>query len=424
MPAAPEPADAPRVPSPPASVGSPKPAGVAGSTEPPTAAWRGRGPTGLGTSAARALLPRPVAAVPTAPVPPQPVDDAPARPTQGADRAGARGPRPPVGGRPRAGDPIPGLYHRPAVPADPATVAEVDRRLDVWAHELDLFPPEWAGDFAGFQVGRAVTLQHPGAADLERLVVAGKLLVAENVVDDCYCEDYGGSPVGLGGRLLIAQSALDPLHTASGYQERWRQGLGEDAPLRSYADAIRAYARIASPSQVTRFVHDVARLHLGYLAEGAWAQTHTTPEVWKYLVMRQFNNFRPCLSIVDAVEGYEVPEPLYARPETQRVTALACNATTLVNDLYSFTKEMALDRHHLNLPVVIAAEDGRGLREAYLKAVDIHNEIMRAFEDEAAALAAGNPLLARYTAGLAAWVAGNHAWHHTNTYRYSLPHYW
>ncbi|MFH9424036.1 family 2 encapsulin nanocompartment cargo protein terpene cyclase [Streptomyces sp. NPDC017529] len=365
------------------------------------AAWLPGGPTGLGTSAARALLPPP----------PDHGRSAPAPAT--APAAG-----------PRAGDPIPGLYCPPAVPADPAKVAEVDRRLEAWARDLCLFPPEWAGDFAGFQVGRAVVLQHPAAADLERLVVAGKLLVAENVVDDCYCEDYGGSPIGLGGRLVIAQSALDPLHTADAYQRQWNEGLGADAPLRSYADAVQAYREIATPSQVTRFVHDVARLHLGYLAEGAWAQTHTTPPVWQYLVMRQFNNFRPCLSIVDAVDGYELPEPLYSRPEVQRVTALACNATTLVNDLYSFTKEMAIDEHHLNLPVVIAAEDRRGLKEAYLKAVDIHNEIMHAFEDESAALAAAGPALARYTTGLAAWVAGNHEWHHTNTYRYSLPNYW
>ncbi|MFF3731106.1 family 2 encapsulin nanocompartment cargo protein terpene cyclase [Streptomyces sp. NPDC002476] len=355
------------------------------------------GPTGLGTSAARALLP----------------------PLTGHDRS-----TPPPAVRPRAGDPIPGLYCPPAVPADPSKIAEVDRRLEAWAQELSLFPPEWAGDFAGFQVGRAVVLQHPAAADLERLVVAGKLLVAENVVDDCYCEDYGGSPIGLGSRLVIAQSALDPLHTADGYQQQWHEGLDTDAPLRSYADAIRAFRDIATPSQVTRFIHDVARLHLGYLAEGAWAQTRTTPPVWQYLVMRQFNNFRPCLSIVDAVDGYELPEPLYSRPEVQRVTALACNATTLVNDLYSFTKEMAIDEHHLNLPTVIAAEERRGIKDAYLKAIDIHNEIMHAFEDESLVLAAENPGLARYTTGLAAWVAGNHEWHHTNTHRYSLPNYW
>ncbi|MFE0133612.1 family 2 encapsulin nanocompartment cargo protein terpene cyclase [Streptomyces sp. NPDC059037] len=351
----------------------------------------------MGTSAARALLPP-------------------------RENQGRSAPAP--AGKPRAGDPIPGIYVPPAVPADPAKVAEVDRRLEAWAHELDLFPPEWAGDFAGFQTGRAVVLQHPGAVDLEHLVVAGKLLVAENVVDDCYCEDYGGSPVGLGGRLIIAQSALDPLHTADGYQQQWQEGLAADAPLRSYDSAIRAYRDIATPSQVTRFVHDMARLHLGYLAEAAWAQTRTTPPVWKYLVMRQFNNFRPCLSIVDAMDGYELPEPLYSRPEVQRVTALACNATTLVNDLYSFTKEMAVDEHHLNLPVVIAAEEQRGLKDAYLKAVEIHNEIMHAFEDESSLLAAADPVLARYTTSLEAWVAGNHEWHQTNTYRYSLPNYW
>ncbi|GCD32934.1 2-methylisoborneol synthase [Streptomyces chrestomyceticus JCM 4735] len=385
---------------------APPPESTASWSAPPaerTGPWLPDGPTGLGTSAARALLP-----LPEEPAPPAPGPEA--------------GPAPEGG--PRPGDPIPGLYCPPAVPADPAKVAEVDRRLEAWAHDLDLFPPEWAGDFAGFQVGRAVVLQHPAAASLERLVVAGKLLVAENVVDDCYCEDYGGSPIGLGGRLIIAQSALDPLHTADGYQQQWHEGLGADAPLRSYADAMRAFREIASPSQVTRFVHDMARLHLGYLAEGAWAQTRTTPPVWKYLVMRQFNNFRPCLSLVDAVDGYELSEPFYSRPEVQRVTALACNATTLVNDLYSFTKEMAVDEHHLNLPVVIAAEDRGGLKEAYLKAVGIHNEIMHAFEDESAVLAARNPVLARYTTGLAAWVAGNHEWHHTNTYRYSLPNYW
>ncbi len=82
------------------------------------------------------------------------------------------------------------------------------------------------------------------------------------------------------------------------------------------------------------------------------------PRVWEYLVMRQFNNFRPCLSIVDAVDGYELPEAVYARPEIQRITALACNATTIVNDLYSFTKELASDPDHLNLPQVVAATTG------------------------------------------------------------------
>jgi 2-methylisoborneol synthase len=322
---------------------------------------------------------------------------------------------------------IPGLRYRPVAPADPAKAEEVDGRLEAWARELDLFPPAWKGDFSGFQFGRAVVLQHPGALDLERLTVAGELLLAENLVDSCYCEEdegRGASHRGLGGRLLIAQSAIDPHHGTAQSQEQWRRGMQADGPLRSYHWAMKDYARFATPSQSIRFVHDIARLHMGYLAEAAWAETRYMPKVWEYLVMRQFNNFRPCLSIVDAVDGYELPEPLYARPEIQRITALACNATTIVNDLYSFTKELAGDPAHLNLPQVVAANEGHGLKAAYLESVAIHNRIMESFEEESAVLSATSPLIERYARGLSDWVAGNHEWHATNTHRYHLPNYW
>ncbi|MFF8971733.1 family 2 encapsulin nanocompartment cargo protein terpene cyclase [Streptomyces sp. NPDC014995] len=336
-------------------------------------------------------------------------------------------PSPARGVRTRRGGAIPGLRYRSVGPADPVKAAEVDRRLEVWARGLDLFPAAWRGDFAGFQFGRAVVLQHPGAADLERLTVAGKLLLAENCVDSCYCEEdegRGASRSGLGGRLVMAQSALDPYHGTPELEEEWRRGVRADGPLRSYHWALKDYAVLATPSQTDRFVHDIARLHLGYLAEAAWAETRHVPRVWEYLVMRQFNNFRPCLSIVDAVDGYELPAALYARPEIQRVTALACNATTIVNDLYSFTKELAGDPAHLNLPQVVAANERCGLKTAYLRSVEIHNRIMETFEEEAALLAATSPLVERYVRGLSDWVAGNHEWHATNSHRYHLPDYW
>ncbi|MGI5451941.1 family 2 encapsulin nanocompartment cargo protein terpene cyclase [Streptomyces sp. CA-249302] len=329
--------------------------------------------------------------------------------------------------RTRRGGAVPGLKYRPVPPADPEKAAEIDRRLEAWARGLDLFPAAWKGDFSGFQFGRAVVLQHPGAVDLERLTVAGQLLLAENLVDSCYCEEdegRGGSRRGLGGPLILAQAAIDPFHGTPSLEARWREGVQADGPLRSYHWAMKDYAAFATPSQTDRFVHDIARLHLGYLAEAAWMETRFVPRVWEYLVMRQFNNFRPCLSIVDAVDGYELPEAVYARPEIQRITALACNATTVMNDLYSFTKELASDPDHLNLPQVVAANERCGLKAAYLRSVEIHNEIMTAFEEESAVLAAASPLVERYAQGLSDWVAGNHEWHSTNTHRYHLPNYW
>ncbi|QEV16651.1 2-methylisoborneol synthase [Streptomyces alboniger] len=328
---------------------------------------------------------------------------------------------------PAEGPPVPGLYHHPVPEPDPAKVEEVSRRIKSWAlDEVTLYPDEWEEQFDGFSVGRYMVACHPDAPSIDHLMVATRLMVAENAVDDCYCEDHGGSPIGLGGRLLLAHTALDPLYTTREYQPQWAQSLHADAPRRAYRSAMEYFVRTASPAQADRYRHDMARLHMGYLAEAAWAQTEYAPEVWEYLAMRQFNNFRPCPTITDTVGGYELPADLHAQAAMQKVIALAGNATTIVNDLYSYTKELDAPGRHLNLPTVLADREGLSERDAYLKAVEVHNDLMNDFEAEAAALAAMCPVpsVLRFLKGVAAWVDGNHYWHRTNTYRYSLPDFW
>ncbi|MER8185974.1 family 2 encapsulin nanocompartment cargo protein terpene cyclase [Kitasatospora sp. NPDC094015] len=326
-----------------------------------------------------------------------------------------------------AGRPVPGLYHHPVPEPDPVRVAEVSRRIKDWAvDEVEMFPPDWEDQFDGFSLGRYMVGCHPDAPTVDHLMIATRLMAAENALDDLYCEDHGGSPVGLGSRLLLAHTALDPLHTTAEYAPDWAASLSADAPRRAYRSAMQYFVQQASPSQSDRYRHDMARLHMGYLAEAAWAEADHVPEVWEYLAMRQFNNFRPCPTITDTVGGYELPADLHATPALQRVIALAGNATTIVNDLYSYTKELASPGRHLNLPVVIAEREGRSARDGYLKAVEVHNDLMHAFEAEAAELAATlpDPSLLRFLRGVAAWVDGNHHWHRTNTYRYSLPDFW
>ncbi|MFJ9412972.1 family 2 encapsulin nanocompartment cargo protein terpene cyclase [Streptomyces sp. NPDC101227] len=337
---------------------------------------------------------------------------------------------PPVSPEPAApaeGTPIPGLYYHPVPEPDPVRVAEVSRRIKAWAvDEAQVYPPEWEDQFDGFSTGRYMVACHPDAPTIEHVMIAARLMVAENAVDDCYCEDHGGSPIGLGSRILLAHTALDPLHTTKEYAPAWVESLESDAPRRAYRSAMEYFLQLATPSQADRFRHDMARLHLGYLAEAAWAETEHMPEVWEYLAMRQFNNFRPCPTLTDSVGGYELPTDLHARPDMQRVIALASNATTIVNDLYSYTKELKSPGRHLNLPVVIAEREGISDQEAYLKAVEVHNDLMHDFEAESAALAADCPVTSvlRFLRGVAVWLDGNHYWHQTNTYRYSLPDFW
>ncbi|MEU6633565.1 family 2 encapsulin nanocompartment cargo protein terpene cyclase [Streptomyces parvus] len=334
---------------------------------------------------------------------------------------------PPAPADAERGRPVPGLYHHPIPEPDPVRVEEVSRRIKAWAlDEVSLYPEEWEEQFDGFSVGRYMVGCHPDAPTVDHLMLATRLMVAENAVDDCYCEDHGGSPIGLGERLLLAHTALDPLYTVREYQPDWSASLHADAPRRAYRSAMDYFVRAAAPSQADRLRHDMARLHLGYLAEAAWAQQDRVPEVWEYLAMRQFNNFRPCPTITDTVGGYELPADLHAGADMQKVIALASNATTIVNDLYSYTKELDAPGRHLNLPVVIAEREGLSDKDAYLKSVEIHNELMRDFETEAAALALSCPLpgAQRFLRGVAAWVDGNHHWHQSNTYRYSLPDFW
>ncbi|MGW3990633.1 family 2 encapsulin nanocompartment cargo protein terpene cyclase [Streptomyces sp. NPDC004830] len=336
-------------------------------------------------------------------------------------------PAPPVSTPPTEGQAVPGLYHHPIPEPDPVRVEEVSRRIKRWAEdEVQLYPEEWEGQFDGFSVGRYMVGCHPDAPTVDHLMLATRLMVAENALDDCYCEDHGGSPVGLGGRLLLAHTAIDHFHTTAEYTPAWEESLTSDAPRRAYRSAMDYFVGAATPSQADRYRHDMSRLHLGYLAEAAWAETDHVPQVWEYLAMRQFNNFRPCPTITDTIGGYELPADLHARPDMQRVIALAGNATTIVNDLYSYTKELNSPGRHLNLPVVIAEREQLSDRDAYLKAIDVHNELMHAFEAAAADLARACPVptVLRFLRGVAAWVDGNHDWHRTNTYRYTLPDFW
>lgn len=174
--------------------------------------------------------------------------------------------------------------------------------------------------------------------------------------------------------------------------------------------AMGYFHQLATPAQAHRYRHDIANLYLGYNAEGDCIAQERTPAVWEYLVQRQFNNFRPCLTITDSVGGYELPAHLFADPGVQRAVALSSNAATICNDLYSLRKEQASERFHYSLPTVIAAEEGCSIHEAFDKAIEVHNELMHQFEEQAAALAV-DPVVGRFMTGLANWVSGNHEWH-------------
>ncbi|GAA3052353.1 family 2 encapsulin nanocompartment cargo protein terpene cyclase [Kitasatospora albolonga] len=352
---------------------SPVPPGPGGVPRP-----RLNGPTGLGTSAARAFRPLPAPGA--------------------ADRPGLS------------------LHCPPPVRDDPALGEEVNERLVAWAGDCGIYADRLE-KLRAAHFGRLLMLTHPDTEDPDRLLAAAKCALAEWAVDDYYCDEEadGAVPELAGARLLLANAAVDPAHLPLRYAPRLERGLREDPVLVALRSALEHLARYASPQQVARLKHELAAIFVAFGAEAAWRMAAELPPVWQYLVNRQPNSFLPCIALIDPVGGYELPAAEYADPRVRRAVTTASLASVLVNDLYSMAKESRSGTLDFNLPTLVAAEEGCSTEEAVRRSIEVHDELVRTFEAEAALLVpTGSPALARYLAGVYAWLGGNHEWHRTS----------
>ncbi|MFD8993783.1 family 2 encapsulin nanocompartment cargo protein terpene cyclase [Streptomyces abikoensis] len=347
------------------------------------------GPTGLGTSGLR--------------IPP-------ARPTTGTP------PGTPTGATGASGTSntlVPELYCPPPLRDDRALGEEVNDRLVAWAEEIGIYP-ERLDRVRGTDLGRMMMLVHPQTDDPDRLLAAARCALAEWATDDYYCDDetMGSSPAHLGAHLGTALAAVDPAHLPEPHASELDEALRADPVRAALRSGFEYLARYADPSQLARVRQEIGGLFVGYGQEGSWRSTGKMPAVWEYLAHRRFNSFLPCIALVDVMDGHPLSAAEYAEPRVRRVVTMAGTASTLVNDLYSMAKEKDATGLHFNLPAAIVAEEKCSLREAVERSAAIHDELVRSFEREAAALSlTGSPALRRFLAGVWAWLGGNKAWH-------------
>lgn len=315
--------------------------------------------------------------------------------------------------RPRTGTVVPQLYCPPPVRDDPVLADAINEGLIAWAQDIGLYSNR-LDEIRATQFGRLIMLTHPDAADPDRLLAAGKCAFAEWASDDYYCDDSsaGAVAVELGPRLAVATSAIDPVHMPGEYGAQLAEHLDADPVLRALRTSHAHVGRYASPTQMARLRYETERLFIGYLAEAGWKLAQRTPPVWEYLSNRQINSFLPMVALIDVVGGYELTAGEYIDPRVRRVVAMTSAAGTIQNDLYSMARENGSADVDFNLPTIIAIEQRCTQREGLERAAELHDELVRTVEQEAATLAAtGTPALGRYLAGLWAWLGGCRAWH-------------
>ncbi|HEY9373366.1 family 2 encapsulin nanocompartment cargo protein terpene cyclase, partial [Streptomyces sp.] len=326
----------------------------------------------------------------------------------GAQPAADTGPGVRTGTPPPPG--VPELYCPPAVRDDPALGDAVNERLVEWAEEIGIYPGH-LDKVRSANFGRLMMLGHPETDDPDRLLSAAKCGLSEWAVDDHIvdCEVEEPAHEVLGQRLAICHSVIDQAQLPLRYAPQLEEAVQQDPVARALRSALNSLSPYASTTQVRRLRHELAIMFVAYGQEGVWHTTGQRPPVWEYLMHRHENSFIPCMVLVDAMAGYEVPMAEFSDVRVRRAFNLAGTATVLMNDLYSMSKEDPTD---YSLPMLIAAEEQCSMEEAVDRSVLIHDELMHTFEAEASVLSrTGSPELARFLAGTWAWVAGNREWH-------------
>jgi 2-methylisoborneol synthase len=365
------------------------------------------GPTGIGTSAAR-LASNLTVARETKPEPVAPdaaaAPSAPSAPEPGyTEREWGDGSAPP-------------LYVPVTERVDDRLAEDVDARLFVWAEQCGFQDTQLAKIHKG-GFGRLVMLTHAGCEDPDRLLIAAQMNAAWWAADDAYADDSdsGAIPERLPPRLSLAMAAMDPLPPMGEFTTPLDEALRNDPILVALRSGMDHMGQYGTPAQLQRVCYSTFSMFVSWTAYAAWRHTGKYPPAWEYLAARQHDSFYTSMTLIDILEGYELPASLFYEPNVRRAAFQAGTATVLVNDLHSVAKDAAEPKPVCNMVLQIAKDRSCSILEATEITVDLHNNLVREFEAGCKSLRTLPSLeLHRFLHGLRAWMGGGFEWHATN----------
>jgi hypothetical protein len=193
----------------------------------------------------------------------------------------------------------------------------------------------------------------------------------------------------------------------------------QPTPFLEFTAALRSRLIELAPepeSWLERFCQSVSE----YLFRGAllaaenWARG-AVPTLESYLVQREYDSsMHACLDLVEVAAPCSLPEALYTNALVQRARQLAARVVGLVNDIFSFEREVLVFHNPNNLLCVLMEESGPDLERALGVAFRIVNADVAAFLDTEALIQrqpwAEHPSLAPYLRGMRLWMQGNYTW--------------
>lgn len=293
---------------------------------------------------------------------------------------------------------------------------EVDRRLGIWAQDCG-FTGEGLDQIRQAGFGRLAMLTHADSDDPDLLLIAAQFNAAWWAADDYYADDseLGATPTKLPPRLALVMAAMDPVAPAGEFSSQLDEALRSDPILVALHSSVAHLARHGTPVQIQRVCYATFSMFVTWDAYAAWRFTGAYPPAWEYLAARQHDSFYTSMTLVDPVGGYELPAGMYYDPRVREALMQAGTASVMVNDLHSVAKDAADEKPVCNMVLQVAADRDCSIAEATEITVDLHNNLVRAFEAGHQKLrAVPSPELHRFLRGVKAWMGGGFEWHATN----------
>lgn len=172
-----------------------------------------------------------------------------------------------------------------------------------------------------------------------------------------------------------------------------------------------------------RFVKSIRDVFMGYSDEKVYYRKNEIPPLSVYLLIREATSgVQPYCNYVALQKEYRLlPDEIFDHPHMKRLYTLCSLMIGIHNDIISLPKELHREGDTMNIVKVVQQENKLSLHEAYMMALEIHDDFLKEFlvlQEHLPSFNQWQNMVYDYVQDLGVMVAGVYAWHTNDTSRY------
>lgn len=172
-----------------------------------------------------------------------------------------------------------------------------------------------------------------------------------------------------------------------------------------------------------KYVAAIHQVFIGYAEEKTYYKANVVPPLAVYLIIREHTSGAlPFCKYVAMQKDYrQLPDEILEHPHILRLHTLCSFMIGMHNDFISLPKELHREGDTMNLIKVVQHEYNMPIREAYMKALEIHDSYLKEFmllDAHLPPFGEWSKMVHNYIQDLGISVAGVYAWHTNDTSRY------